>query len=205
MPAGAARQRFVLGRVVKYASFRRQPEFGSAPLAAHPPARTSAFRPPQVPTPLNPALPPNPPAGIQNCRRQMTPAPLHLRTSVHYADTRVKQPGRRQLSSALLWLPPPHRPAYDGHRGGKRLRFRVNPTGQPCPPTNQPTASRQHREKIRVAGPQKHGLTFVGTLSTAGPVSSPIHSTNRVPLPASGCHHRAVLDNPSVRRNRPCA
>ena len=52
--------------------------------------------------------------------------------------------------------------------------------------------------KIRVAGPQEHGLTFVGTLSIAGPVSSPFHSTDRASSPASGCHHRAVPDD----RNR---
>ena len=68
---------------------------------------------------LIPAATPNSLAGIPNSPRISAACPLVSRTSVRYADTRVKQPGRRQLSSALLRLPPPHRPAYDGHRGGK--------------------------------------------------------------------------------------
>ena len=79
--------------------------------------------------------------GAQSARRNLnwlpindTP-PLAPQTSVHYADARVKQPRPpAKLSSALHRLPPPHRPARDGHRGGKTARFRVDPTGQPCPP-----------------------------------------------------------------------
>jgi len=39
----------------------------------------------------------------------------------------------------LHWLPPPRCPAYAGQRGGKGLRFRVNPTRQSCPPTDAST------------------------------------------------------------------
>ena len=88
----------------------------------------------------------------------MTSRPLRPQTSVRYADARVKQPRPpAKLSSALHRLPPPHRPARDGHRGGKTARFRVDPTGQPCPPTSGKTF------RATTTGLQEHGLTLVGT------------------------------------------
>ena len=130
-------------------------------------------------------------------------------------------PGRRQSFLArYTGRPPPPLPAYDGHRGGTRLRFCVNPTGQPVHrPTAQLTASRYrraawappasgvHRPTNRITptpgensgwpARQENGLTLVGTQPLgAGPASSLYISYGPCSsVPASGCHHRPVPDD----------
>ena len=124
-----------------------------------------------------------------------------------------------KLSSAL------HRTATATTPGARRAarrqpaRFRVDPTGQPCPPTDdQLTVSRYrravwaslasgvHRPTIRItptpgesfglAGPPGNGLTLVGIHYAAGPASSLYASYGPCSsVPASGCHHRAVPDD----------
>ena len=152
----------------------------------------------------------------------MTPRHLRRRTSVHYPDTWVKQPRPpAKLSSALHRQPPPPRPAYAGRHGGKRLRFCVNPTGQPVHrPTAQLTASRYrmamgappasgvHRPANRFTptpgessgwpARQEHGLTLCRNPYAAGPASSLYVSYGPCSsVPASGCHHRAVPNDPT--------
>ena len=152
----------------------------------------------------------------------VTFAPLRPRTSVPYADTRVKQARPpAKLSSAL------HRTATATTPGARRAarrqtaRFCVDPTGHPVHrPTAQPTASRYrmaawappasgaHRPTNRITptpgensgwpARQENGLTLCRNPYAAGPASSLYVSYGPCSsVPASGCHHRAVPDEPT--------
>ena len=152
----------------------------------------------------------------------VTFAPLRPRTSVPYPDTRVKQPGRRQSFLARYTdRPPPPLPAYDGHHGGNRLAFVSTQADNPVHrPTAQLTASRYqmaawtppasgaHRPTNRITptpgensgwpARQENGLTLCRNPYAAGPASSLYVSYGPCSsVPASGCHHRAVPDEPT--------
>ena len=151
----------------------------------------------------------------------MTSAPLRPRTSVPYADKWVKQPGLRQSFLArYTGRPPPHRPAYDGQRGGIRPAFVSTQPDIPVHrPTAQLTASRYlraawaslasgvHRPTIRItptpgeirAGrPARKRPNPCRNHYAAGPASSLYASYGPCSsVPASGCHHRPVPDDPT--------
>ena len=206
-----------------FAQLPRFPRPDTASPIPHPWRRRQPARPQHPALPRPPAPVPQPDPKIpQNWLSVSDTLPLAPRTSDHYAGKWVKQPGRRQSFLArYTGRPPPPPPARDGCHGGIRLRFCVNPTGhpvhrptitqprhaieglrgrrRPAAPTGQPTASHPHRGKVSGwPARQEHGLTLVGIHYAAGPASSLYVSYGPCSsVPASGCHHRAVPDDPT--------
>ena len=69
--------------------------------------------------------------------------------------------------------------------------------GQRRPPANHPLHTHTGGN-FGLAGPPGNGLTLVGIHYAAGPASSPYVSCGPCSsVPASGCHHRAVPDDPT--------